>query len=71
MTRSDAPSREIDLDRDLPTTGEDVIALRRARNHAPLDLQGYLDFLALLPARPAASPPRPARRGDSPFELAD
>lgn len=71
MTRSDAPSSSLDLDRDLPTTREDVIALRRARSLAPLDLQGYLDFLALLPPRAEAPLPRPAQRGDRPFELAD
>jgi hypothetical protein len=71
MTRSDAPSRTLDLDRDLPTTREDVIALRRARSATILDLEGYLDFLALLPPHTAAPPPRPAQRGDRPFELAD
>jgi hypothetical protein len=71
MRRSDAPSRTLDLDRDLPTTREDVIALRRARCLAPLDLQGYLDFLALLPPRGATLPPRPAQRGDRPFDLAE
>lgn len=38
-----------DLDRDLPTTAEDVQALRRAAGSHRLDFHGYLRFLAQLP----------------------
>lgn len=63
--------RIVDLDRDLPTTAEDVAALRRARSLDRLDLDGYLRLLAQLPV-PTLSELR-ARRGamgDRPFELA-
>ncbi len=70
--KSSDRSRALDLDRDLPTTAEDTAALRRAGMLQPLDLEGYLRFLAQLPAPPAAD--RRARRCSKaypPFELAD
>ena len=68
--RSDERSEALDLERDLPTTPEDVLALRRAKSLGRLDLEGYLDFLAQLP-EPAVVNPRSRRgpRGDRPFEL--
>jgi hypothetical protein len=68
--RSNGPSSALDLERDLPTTAEDILALRRARGLAPLDLDGYLRFLAQLPA-PTAAQLRAKRgpRSDRPFEL--
>ena len=70
MKSSDPSSLELDLERDLPTTAEDVMALRRVKSLAPLDLEGYLRFLAQLPA-PAIQHPRPNRSPgtDEPFEL--
>jgi hypothetical protein len=47
--RSDEHSRSIDLERDLPTTAEDVAALRRVKEIPPIDLESYLRFLASLP----------------------
>ncbi len=60
----------LDLEHDLPTTPEDILALRRARESRPLDLAAYIEFLAGFP------PPPPmvlrARKGPSgakPFRL--
>jgi hypothetical protein len=68
--RSSDRSRAIDLEQDLPTTAEDVAALRRVRAFASLDLDGYLRFLAQLPD-PCNGVPRSRRRPRSvvPFEL--
>jgi len=62
----------LDLERDLPTTAEDVAALRRAKTILRLDLESYLRFLRQVPA-PTASSLRTKRgpRGDRPFELVD
>ena len=51
--RSSTPSEKLDLARDLPTTAEDSMALRRARVAGPLDLEAYLRFLEQLPTRTA------------------
>jgi hypothetical protein len=68
--RSSERSPAIDLERDLPTTTEDVAALRRARTLVPLDMAGYLRFLAQLPQLPyAALAARRRRAPDVPFEL--
>jgi len=69
MRRSDGPSRALDLDRDLPTTPEDVAALRRAKSFSVLSTDGYLAFLAQMPACAAAPAVKPGPRGDRPFEL--
>jgi len=69
--RSSDRSRALDLERGLPTTAEDVRALRRARTAFVLDLEGYLQFLAQLPPRPGRdtrSKPGP-RAADEPFTL--
>ena len=68
--RSSDPSEGFDLERDLPTTAEDVAALRRARALPPLDTDGYLRFLAQLPS--PTLPELRARSGpkaDPAFEL--
>jgi hypothetical protein len=60
----------LDLNRGLPTTKEDILALRRARKTEILSFEGYLKFLANF-APPSATALR-ARRGpagNAPFEL--
>ena len=62
----------LDLERDLPTTAEDVAALRRLRRHAAMDLDAYFRFLACFP--PASADELAARkgpRGAEPFTLLD
>ena len=68
--RSADRSRALDLDRDLPTTAEDVAALRRAETLVRLDLDEYLRFLAALPPIRAEDlrSERPPAAG-APFEL--
>jgi hypothetical protein len=62
----------IDLERDLPTSPEDVAALRRARLTRSLDLDAYLRFLASLPPSPASILGlKPGPREDRPFSLVD
>jgi hypothetical protein len=62
----------LDLDRDLPTTAEDVAALRSAKSIQPLDSYACLRFLASLPPCPTRSlRERPGHRGDRPFSLVD
>ncbi len=48
--RSSDRSDLLDLERDLPTTREDVAALARLRRHPPMDLDNYFRFLAAFPA---------------------
>jgi hypothetical protein len=68
--RSGDRSRALDLDRDLPTTAEDVAALRRAATLSRLDLGDYLRFLSGLPPAPAAALRSERRQAaDPPFEL--
>ena len=68
--RSSDRSKALDLDRDLPTTAEDVAALRRVSRLQPLDLDAYLRFLSQLPALPATSlRARHCPKDDLPFEL--
>ena len=50
---SHEPFVMLDLERDLPTTAEDVKALRRAARSYRLDLDGYLRFLSQVPAAPS------------------
>jgi len=59
--KSSDRSEVLDLERDLPTTAEDVEALRQVRLLAPLDLDGYLRFLSQLP--PPAVTDLAAKRG--------
>ncbi len=51
----------LDLQRDLPTTREDVAALARLRRHPPLGFDDYFRFLATFPA--ATLEELAARRG--------
>ena len=60
----------LDLQRDLPTNPEDVIALRRAREAGTLSFEEYLEFLAKFP--PLSIPELRSRKGPAgitPFEL--
>ena len=70
--RSPDRCRMLDLEHDLPTTAEDVAALRRARLLLVLDLDGYLRFLAQIPPSPASNlRAKPGPKGDRPFDLID
>jgi hypothetical protein len=57
----------LDLDRDLPTTADDVVALRRFRTGPRLSFDQYLEALAVLEPSAALR----ARRGPcgEPFDL--
>jgi hypothetical protein len=60
----------LDLQRDLPTTAQDVEALRQLRPGGPIGFHAYLAFLASLPpATAAALRTRPGPARGSPFEL--
>ena len=67
--RSDA----LDLEHDLPTTTQDVAALRRAKASRPLDLAEYIRFLERLASQGSRSVEHTRRgpRVDHPFELPD
>lgn len=69
--RSNDRFEGLDFEHDLPTTAEDVAALRRAAKQPPLDLDGYLRFLAQLPPIPATASAWKKRlpQGVPPFEL--
>ena len=60
-----------ELERDLPTTAEDVAALRRARAQAQvMDLDAYLAFLEALGHAPVeALRARGTHEGAEPFTL--
>ncbi len=69
MRNSSQPSEAVDFARDVPTTAEDVAALRRVRElRGP---QGRFDWGRLSPSWPP--PPalalRPTAEGRRPFEL--
>ncbi len=68
MTSNDSPDT-LAFDRDLPTTAEDVVALRRLRAAEPTDLESYIAFLEALDT-PALSTLR-GRKGptDPPLDL--
>jgi hypothetical protein len=59
----------LDLDRDLPTTAEDVAVLSRLRHGRRLTFDQYLECLAAL-AAPSAARLRSRRApGGAPFDL--
>jgi hypothetical protein len=72
MTSSSGDSDLLDLERGLPTTAADVLALRRVRRSRQLSTEDYLRALTrLLALQPQ---PRRARRqvhGGTPFRLVD
>jgi len=59
----------LDLERDLPTSVEDVAALRRIRESRRLPFAEYLRFLSRLPGPPGAARRRKTHEGREPFEL--
>jgi hypothetical protein len=67
---SDARSEILDLERGLPTTREDVAALKKLREQRPITTQEFLRFLAGL-AAPTYQTLRSRRgpRGEEPFRL--
>jgi len=68
--KSASSCKLLDLERDLPTTSEDVLAMRRARESQPLNLAAYLEFLASFPPSPmSALRARKGPAGLKPFEL--
>lgn len=70
MSSNDSSDRALlDLDRDLPTSGEDVRVLRALRRHVPGWLElSHEEIDAILPADAVSRrPPTPATR--RPFSL--
>jgi len=69
MTSSSRPS-EFDLAQGIPTTPEDVVALRNVRATRRLSAEQYLKALARLPAPPPeALRARKGALGGEPFRL--
>ncbi len=58
----------LDLERDLPTTPEDVAALKRIRERQRLGFADYLEFLSRLEL-PTHGVRRKTHKGYEPFEL--
>lgn len=67
--RSSGSPEFLSLDRDLPTTPDDVAALARARATGPTGLAPYLRFLADFPPPPLAVLRARRGPGGAPFEL--
>ena len=60
----------LDLERDLPTTAEDVAALRLLRRHPTMGLDSYFRFLRSFPAATVEElARRRGPRGSEPFAL--
>ncbi len=59
----------LDLDKDLPTTPEDVAALKRIRESRRLPFQEYLEWLSRLELPAEAAGRRRTHSGFPPFEL--
>jgi len=59
----------LDLERDLPTTAEDVAPLRRIRENRRIPFAEYLRFLSRLQLPPGAARRRKTHEGQEPFEL--
>jgi len=67
---SDERTNRLDLERDLPTTAEDVAALRRLQPRRAMELEAYFEFLASFPsATPEELAARKGPRGTEPFTL--
>jgi hypothetical protein len=65
---SSKPPDPVDFERDLPTTAEDVAALRRIRESRRLSFADYLLFLSRLDM-PDSGRQRKTFEGQEPFEL--
>jgi hypothetical protein len=59
-------SEPLDLERDIPTTPEDVAALRRIKESRRVSFAEYLRFLSRLAPPPVR---RKTHQGYEPFEL--
>ena len=68
--RSSGSPEFLSLDRDLPTTPDDVATLARPRATQRKDLAAYLRFLAGFPPPPPAVVRVRRGPGGAPFELA-
>jgi hypothetical protein len=72
MTSSSRDSDTLDLERGIPTTPADVLALRRVKHSRRLSTEDYLRALARLPALPlGARRSRQRVYGGEPFRLSD
>jgi hypothetical protein len=68
--KSKESSRLLDLDRDLPTSAVDILALRQARRDRIQDLKTYLEFLSSFPDVSAATlHAKKGPAGPKPFEF--
>lgn len=64
---SSTKNADVDFERDLPTTAEDIEALERAREQKPLATDAYLRWISQMPKTPR---PRGFNTDDDePFEL--
>jgi hypothetical protein len=59
----------LDLERDLPTTAEDVAALKTIRESRRISFADYLNFLSRQKPSGASGRRRKTHDGDDPFEL--
>lgn len=68
--RSESAPEPLDLDRDLPTTQQDIEALRKCQHLPRLDFEEYLAFLESMPPHSYSElKARPGPRGDAMFDL--
>lgn len=68
--KSNGFSDRLDLNRDLPTTPDDVAALRRARVAPPMTLEEYFRFLTVFRSASREEPHVPRGPGEPvPFEI--
>jgi hypothetical protein len=58
---------DVDFERDMPLTAEDIAALERARHHRPVPTDKYLEWLTLMYL--PSSDRRLNTDDDEPFEL--
>lgn len=66
---SDGSAERLDLERDLPTTTEDVAVLRRLRHARALTFEQYLECLAALNPLPIERLRSRAGPAGAPFDL--
>ena len=59
----------LDLERDLPTTAEDVAALKRIRESRRISFADYLRFLSRQETPVSSTRRRKTHEGQEPFEL--